>query len=293
MKVLSFGEILFDIIEGEPYLGGAPLNFAGHLAQFGVKSYILSAVGHDALGTEALRQIVELGVNTEFIQIKENYSTGTVPVVFQNGQPHYTIVEEVAYDFIEIQGVDTALATTGFDVLYFGTLAQRSEASRNTLKQLLANKSYTQIFYDINLRRNSYTKEIITESLQHCSMLKLNDEEVEILSRMFFQELLRMEDFCTRISLEYNLEVIVITAGAKGCYIFEGHELYFVNGYPAKVVDTVGAGDSFSAAFVYHYLKNGDALVAADIANRLGAFVASSRGPLPVYTAEIRKVLGV
>lgn len=291
MKVLSFGEILFDIIEGEPYLGGAPLNFAGHLAQFGVDAYILSAVGKDALGSEALRQIEGLGVKTDFVQVKEEYSTGTVPVVFLNGQPDYTIVRDVAYDYIELNGQEKALA--GFDVLYFGTLAQRNEESRNTLRQLLSKKNYKQVFYDINLRKDCFNKELIHESLQYCSMLKLNDEEVEVLSQMFFGENLTMQDFCARIALEYNLEVVVVTAGAKGCYILEGLELFFVNGYPSKVVDTVGAGDSFSAAFVFHYLKQGDALVAADIANRLGAFVASSRGPLPAYSAEIRKVLGL
>jgi fructokinase len=291
MKVLSFGEILFDIIEGEPYLGGAPLNFAGHLAQFGVESYIISAVGKDALGSEALRQIEDLGVKTDFVQVKEEYSTGTVPVVFLNGQPDYTIVRDVAYDYIELNGQEKS--PTGFDVLYFGTLAQRNEESRNTLRQLLAKNNYKQVFYDINLRKDCFNKELIHESLQYCSMLKLNDEEVEVLSGMFFGESMAMQDFCARIALEYNLEVIVVTAGAKGCYILEGLELFFVNGYPAKVVDTVGAGDSFSAAFVYHYLTQGDALVAADIANRLGAFVASSRGPLPGYSAEIRKVLGL
>ncbi|WP_224998465.1 carbohydrate kinase [Cesiribacter sp. SM1] len=291
MKVLSFGEILFDIIEGEPYLGGAPLNFAAHLAQLGVQSYIFSAVGKDALGSEALRQIEDLGVNTEFVQVKDEYSTGTVPVVFQNGQPDYTIVRDVAYDYIALNGNAKAVAKAGFDVLYYGTLAQRNEESRNTLKQLLENNSFKQVFYDINLRKDCFNKELIHESLQHCSMLKLNDEEVEVLSGMFFDKSLELQDFCARMALEYNLEVIVVTAGAKGCYILEGLELYFVNGYPAKVVDTVGAGDSFSAAFVYHYLKKGDALVAADIANRLGAFVASSRGPLPAYTPEIRRVL--
>lgn len=293
MKVLSFGEILFDIIEGDPYLGGAPLNFAGHLAQFGVDSYIFSAVGNDALGSDAIRQITQLGVNTRFVQVKEAYSTGTVPVVILNGQPDYTIIENVAYDFIDYPDDDEEMAATAFDVLYFGTLAQRNTQSRNALKQLLKQKRFKQIFYDINLRKNSYSKEVIQESLRHCTILKLNDEEVKVLSELFYQESLSMEKFSTRIAQEYELEIVVITAGEKGCYIFESMELFFVSGYPAKVVDTVGAGDSFSAAFVYHYLKKKDALVAADVANRLGAFVASSRGPLPAYTTEIKKVLAL
>lgn len=295
MRILSFGEILFDIIEGEHYLGGAPLNFAGHLAQFHtpaapVTSYMLSAVGTDALGERALQEIKKLGVHTSLVQQKESFPTGTVPVVIRDGQPDYTILEQVAYDFIEFPA--TRLADEGsFDVLYFGTLAQRSEQSRQTLRQLLATHRFKQVFYDINLRKDSFTKDILQESLQHCTILKLNDEEVKVLSGLFYAQELGLEGFARRTALEYGIDVVVITAGAEGCYVLEDDVFEFVKGYPAKVVDTVGAGDSFSAAFVYHYFRTKDPLYAADIANRLGAFVASSRGPLPTYTPELRRVL--
>jgi fructokinase len=295
MRILSFGEILFDIIEGEHYLGGAPLNFAGHLAQFGtaaapVKSYILSAVGTDGLGERALQEIDRLGVNTSLVQQKEEHPTGTVPVVIRNGQPDYTILEHVAYDFIALPENELAREEP-FDVLYFGTLAQRSEQSRQTLRQLLARNSFKQVFYDINLRKDSYTKQLILESLQHCTILKLNDEEVEVLSQLLYQQELGIEEFAKRVAREHGIDVVVITAGAEGCYVLEDEAFSFVKGYPAKVVDTVGAGDSFSAAFVYHYFRTNDPVYAADIANRLGAFVASSRGPLPPYTPEIRRLL--
>lgn len=290
MRVLSFGEILFDIIEGEHYLGGAPLNFAGHLAQLGVEAYILSAVGTDRLGDRALEEVRQLGVNTRLVQRKSAYPTGTVPVVITNGQPDYTILEDVAYDYIE-PPVEQLAQEGSFDVLYYGTLAQRNKQSRETLRNLLAQNSFKQVFYDINLRKGCIDKQIIRESMQRCTILKLNDDEVKVLSTMFFGEELGPEAFSRRAAQEWKIDVIVITAGAAGSYVLEDGDFEFAKGYPAKVVDTVGAGDSFSAAFLYHYFRTKDPRYAADIANRLGAFVASSRGPLPSYTPEIRKVL--
>ncbi|MBW3545423.1 MAG: carbohydrate kinase [Bacteroidetes bacterium] len=293
MKVLSFGEILFDIIEDEHYLGGAPLNFAGHLARLGATSYIFSRVGKDALGNRALVQIGEIGVKTDFVQRDTEHPTGTVPVEFKEGQPSYTITAGVAYDFIDFEESRPALEKTDFDVLYFGTLAQRSRQSANALQQLVGAKQFSQLFYDINLRKNCYTPLVILESLKLCTILKLNDDEVEVLAKIFYGQVLSLEDFTKRISRDHHISLIIITAGAKGCYIFQAQQLHFVAGYPAKVVDTVGAGDSFSAAFLHYYFKEGDALIAADLANRLGAFVASSRGPLPEYSPEIKKVLGL
>lgn len=293
MKALSFGEILFDVIEGESYLGGAPLNFAAHLAQLGAESWIYSRVGTDALGGLALEKVARIGVKTDFVQQDNAHPTGTVPVEFRNGHPHYTILEKVAYDYIAPAAAEPLFTNTDFDVLYFGTLIQRSPTSKSTLTALIRQKTFTHIFYDVNLRKDCYTKENIRESLGHCTILKLNDEEVEVLSGMLYEQELEMEAFARQLVKDYAPEIIVITAGGKGCYVYESGQLQLVRGYPATVVDTVGAGDAFSAAFVYHYAKSKDALKAADRANKLGAFVASSRGPLPEYSPEIRKALEI
>ena len=293
MRVLSFGEILFDIIEGENYLGGAPLNFAAHLAQLGVESYIFSRVGDDELGKAALEQISKIRVKTDFIQKDNQHPTGTVPVEFKDGQPDYTITKNVAYDYINFRASKQAIDSMSFDVLYFGTLAQRNQESESALKQLLQRKAFKHIFYDINLRKDCFTAEIIKQSLRACTVFKLNDEEVKIVSSLLYQQELGMEELVKQVVEDYDIQLVVITAGAEGCYVYERQQLNFVKGYPAKVVDTVGAGDSFSAAFVYHYLKEGDAFRAAGVANQLGAFVASSRGPLPVYSSEIKKVLKI
>ena len=292
MKVLAFGEVLFDVIEGTPFLGGAPLNFAAHLARFGVDSHILSRVGKDNLGDEALGIIEQLGVSTEFIQKDPVHPTGTVEVLLNNGQPDYTIFENVAYDFIAPVDIKK-VAPNGFDVLYFGTLAQRNIQSKDTLAKLVEENYFRHVFYDVNLRKGFYSKKILHDSLRRCTILKLNDEEVIVLGEMFFQQKLSMENFAFRVAEAFGIKIIVITAGADGCLVYNDGELSFVNGYPAKVVDTVGAGDSFSAAFLYRFFVNGDPVQAADIANQLGAFVASSRGPIPDYSPEIMRVLKI
>jgi fructokinase len=291
MKVLSFGEILFDIIEGEHYLGGAPLNFAAHLARLGASSSIFSKVGNDALGKTAIDRIKKFGIETKFIEVDEKKATGTVEVELTNGQPDYTIKEHVAYDYIDFNEKEEDLLSSDFDVLYFGTLAQRNEQSRKALSQLIDQKKYKHIFYDVNLRKGFYSAEIINHSLIYCTILKLNNEEVEVLSKLLFQKEFSIQQFSHEVEKKYNISIVVITAGDKGCYIYENGELNFVKGYPANVVDTVGAGDSFSAAFIYQYYNTNDVLKAADLANKIGAFVASSRGALPAYSPDIIELL--
>jgi fructokinase len=292
MKVLAFGEILFDIIEGKNYLGGAPLNYAAHLAKCSAEAYIYSRVGADDLGKQALSQVKEVGVNTQFVQSDNQHPTGTVEVVLENGHPDYTIFENVAWDYISLSEEQKA-ALTDFDVLYFGTLSQRHAQSKNTLWQLLNVNKYKHVFYDVNLRKGFYSKEILHTSLQMCTILKLNDDEVGVLAELFYSQALEIEAFAQKVSADYSINTIIITAGDKGCYIYEGQQLHFVKGYSVEVVDTVGAGDAFSAAFTYHYFHTNDPLHAADVANRLGAFVASSRGPIPTYSPEIKQLLAL
>lgn len=293
MKVLSFGEILFDVIEGENYLGGAPLNFAAHLAQCGVEAYILSKVGTDELGTSAVDNIKSLGIRTDFIQVDKEHATGTVDVVLSGGQPDYTIYENVAYDFITLQDWTEDLKAEGFDMLYFGTLAQRHQQSGAALRQLVEQNRFKQVFYDVNLRKGFYNKEVLENSLKWCTILKLNDEEVKVLSELLYQQDLDLEAFSEKTVSTFGVETVIITAGEKGCYIYESNKLHFVQGVSVTVADTVGAGDAFSAAFVYKYLSGESAVKAAVTANKLGAFVASCRGPIPAYSPEIKKELGL
>lgn len=294
MRVLSYGEILWDIIEGKHHLGGAPFNFAAHFARTGAETYMVSRLGNDDLGEKALREMKKLGVHTDFLQFDRKYPTGTVDVSLKNGQPSYTINSNVAYDFIDLDelyedGIDDEI----FEVFGFGTLVQRNEISRDTLMAILEDITFKHIFYDVNLRKDCYAPEHIKDSLAFATILKLNDDEVPLVSDMIFGEKLNMEDFCKQVFADYHQRIIIITAGGEGCYIYHESQLHHVPGKKVEVVDTVGAGDSFSAAFLATYLKKGNPIQAASVANQVGAFVASSKGAIPVYSAEIKKLFEI
>ncbi|MBL3656222.1 carbohydrate kinase family protein [Fulvivirga sediminis] len=288
MKILSFGEVLFDIIEEKEYLGGAPLNFIAHIAQCGLSGYMYSKVGDDDLGNLALEKMRELRVSTQFVQQDEQHPTGTVNVTLTDGQPEYTIQRSVAYDFIRY---DSEVYKHHFDLIYFGSLAQRSDLSQITLKTLVEQNQFKHVFYDVNLRAEGYNRNIITHSMEMCTILKLNDGEVMVLSDLLFQHSLSMKKFCAYVSEQFGIGLILITAGEKGSYIYRHGVLEFITGDKVKVVDTVGAGDAFSAGFVYKFLKTGNALAASKTANSLGAFVASRQGAIPIYSEEVKRTL--
>ncbi|WP_258105685.1 carbohydrate kinase [Marinoscillum sp. MHG1-6] len=286
MKVLVFGEILWDIIEGVPHLGGAPLNFAAHVAQCGYDSAIVSCLGKDNLGDDALRMVQYLNVDVRLVQ-RSDIRTGFVPVTLCNGQPDYEIIENVAYDYIDGEKLDHTLIGD-YDTFYFGSLIQRSEVSASALQQILDRHRFKQVFYDVNLRKNSFNKDIVVHSLGHCNLLKVNDEEVGVLSKLLFDRDLDFDAFCEKvIGLWKQIEAVVITAGGDGSLVYWNGQLEKVPTSPIEVIDTVGAGDSFSAAFLCIYNKTGDPVYAAQIANKVGAFVASSNGPIPRYSPEI------
>lgn len=282
MKVLVFGEILWDVIEGVPHLGGAPLNFAAHVRQCGYPAAIISCLGRDELGRKALNLIDELDVNTQYVQWSDK-ETGTVPVSFVNGQPDYEITRDVAYDYIDPAQLDHQSLET-FDVFYFGSLIQRSRKSAEALKAILAGHSFETVFYDVNLRKNSYTKQIIEDSLGYCTILKVNDEEVKVLGPLLFGISPEMKAFCEEVVRRYSrIKTVVITAGADGALVYHEGKLVPVPTKPVQVVDTVGAGDAFSAAFLSACRLYDDPVRAASVANEVGGFVASSRGPIPRY----------
>lgn len=289
-KVLAFGEVLWDIIEGKPHLGGAPLNFAAHARQCGLETSIVSALGQDDFGNKALAGIQAMGVGTRYIQ-ENDKPTGTVPVKITGGQPQYEILPDVAYDYIDIDQIDLD-ELEDFDVFYFGTLIQRSEQSRSALYALLNSQEFEEIFYDVNLRKKSFSKENILESLQYATILKVNDEEVDVLGPLLFGEMLSFQEFCETVIEQFaNVHTIIITAGGDGCYLYAHGHLALVSAEPVVVADTVGAGDSFSAGFVATYLKTGDALKAAEVANKIGGYVASQHGAIPAYSREIQQLI--
>lgn len=287
IRSIAFGEILWDIIEGEPYLGGAPFNFACHLAAFGAASFIISRLGKDELGERALKEAAQYGVSTRFIQQDNDLDTGTVEVILEQGQPDYTIFENVAYDYIEYVEFNEEVASEKFDIFYFGSLIQRNAISASTLKSILKHHSFTHVFYDVNLRKGGYSKEIITGSLKQCTILKLNVDEVKTISNLLFEESLDTKKFSERISADYGIGIIIITAAHKGCLVFHKGIMTEIEGVNIELCDAIGAGDAFSASFIYSYLNGKDVVEAARLANHVGAYVASKKGPIPAYSNEI------
>jgi fructokinase len=291
IRSLAYGEILWDIIEGEPFLGGAPFNFASHLARFGATSHIVSRLGMDDLGKKAAAQAQQYGVGTRYIQFDEALPTGTVEVILKDGQPDYTIFENVAWDNIQYPDFAQTVDDTSFDVFYFGSLIQRTSVSARTLKSILSNHQFSHVFYDVNLRKGGYSKSIITDSLVSCTILKLNIDEVPVVSDILFNKVHDLRHFAELISKTHTIDVIVITAADKGCFVYQQGTVYEIAGIKIDLCDAIGAGDAFSAAFVYSYVHGKNVAEAARIANHVGAFVASQKGPIPEYPDEIIRLV--
>ncbi|MBN2659580.1 MAG: carbohydrate kinase [Spirochaetales bacterium] len=293
IKVLAFGEVLWDIIEGSYHIGGAPFNFAGHMAKLGADSYLISAVGRDELGEKAITRIQSQKIDTTLV-VKNDSPTGTVQVSLSEGIPSYNIVPGSAWDSIGLNGeAQDILKDIEWDVLYLGSLAQRSERSRKTARWLMENVKSRHVFFDVNLRQEWYSRDVIEETMKHTSILKVNDEEVPVISRLLFGKEMPEDQLAREILETYGVSIIIVTLGGEGALFFDKHREYKLKPEPAEVVDTVGAGDSFSGAFVYSYLNTNDIDRAGRLALDVASFVVSSEGALPEYSEELKKKISL
>lgn len=269
-RVVSFGEILFDVIGGVPYLGGAPLNLAAHLRKQGAETTLISAVGNDPLGRDALGQIGKLGLDTGTIAVLDGFPTGTVTVLLDERKvAAYDFAMDTAYDHIPVPGFDTEV-----DLFCFGTLAQRSPESRGTLVRLRKMLDCL-FFYDVNLRQDFYSKEILEESLYSADIVKLNEDEFPVLAAMF-----GLPDDPEELRRRFGLQMVLLTLGPEGCDLYSSGGVIHSPAVPVKVVSTVGAGDSFSAAFLYHYLTGSTLNEALTAGNLLAAKIAGQKGAI-------------
>lgn len=283
--VVGFGEALFDCFPEGAKLGGAPANFAYHVSQFGFDALAISALGSDKFGDRARSEFDEKGLT--YIMPTVEYPTGTVLVeIDDDGVPTYEIKTNVAWDNIPFTPEMEAVAKNARAVC-FGTLAQRNVVSRNTLQKFLdATPSDCLKIYDINLRQNFYTKEIIEDSLNTCDVLKINDEELVFLSRLFGYPGLDIENKCWLLLGKYNLKMLILTCGVNGSYVFAPKKHSFVSTPKVDVVDTVGAGDSFTASFTAAILKGKSIEEAHKHAVGVSAFVCTQNGAMPKLNAE-------
>ena len=280
--VVGIGEVLWDVLPEGKKLGGAPANFAYHVSQFGLNSRVVSAIGNDKLGAEIERDFSEKGL--EGIIEKVAYPTGTVQVSLDdNGVPNYTIKENVAWDNIPFTPALKELAQHTCAVSY-GSLAQRNIVSRETIHAFLdaMPKEGAYKIFDINLRQNFYTKDIICESLERCNVLKINDEELVAVSRLFGYPGIDLQDRCWILLAKYDLKMLILTCGVNGSYVFTPGHVSFVETPKVTVADTVGAGDSFTAAFVSAILRGLSVSEAHKLAVNVSAYVCTQNGAMPI-----------
>jgi fructokinase len=289
-SVIGIGEALFDVLPEGKKLGGAPANFAYHVSQFGIESCAVSAKGDDELGKEL---IAELDVHHLNYQIETvDYPTGTVQVSLDaNGIPAYDIKEGAAWDNMPFTPALEEKAKNCTAVC-FGSLAQRNEVSRNTIHRFLdtmPNEEGRYKVFDINLRQGFFTMEIITESIKRCNILKINDEELITISRLFGYPGIDLQNKCWLLLGKYNLKMLILTCGVNGSYVFTPGEVSFIDTPKVEVADTVGAGDSFTGAFVASILRGKSVREAHELAVKVSAYVCTQNGAMPVLPEEFKK----
>lgn len=286
--VVGLGEVLWDVLPEGKKLGGAPANFAYHAGQFlGMDNTIaVSALGDDPLAEETVEALKQHQLN--YLLLRVPYPTGTVQVTLDGqGIPSYEIKENVAWDNIPFND-DIADIARNCQAVCFGSLAQRNSVSRTTIHQFLdATPANCLKVFDINLRQHFYNKEIIQDSIRHCNILKINDEELELVGQLFGYPDLDFENKCWLILGKYNLDMLVLTCGTNGSYVFTPGNVSFQSTPKVQVADTVGAGDSFTGSFVASILKGKNVAEAHGIAVQVSAYVCTQNGampPLPVKT---------
>ena len=286
--VVGMGEALWDILPEGKKIGGAPANFAYHVSQFGLPSCVVSAVGNDSLGKEIVDNLTSKGLNHHINEVP--YPTGTVQVeIDQAGIPQYDIKENVAWDNIPYTASLRELAqnTRAF---CFGSLAQRNVVSRETIQSYLDAMPQTDdtlVVFDVNLRQGFYSKEILCTSMQRCNILKINDEELVTVSRMFGYPGIGLQDKCWILLGKYNLRMLILTCGINGSYVFTPGRVSFQPTPSVEVADTVGAGDSFTAAFIASLLRGKSVAEAHKVAVETSAFVCTKNGAMPILPPEI------
>lgn len=297
-NLLAFGEILYDIYPSGAKIGGAPLNFTAHFTALGNKGAIYSAVGADTYGQDALAFLRERGIDARFVVQKADRPTGYCAVSYHNGEPSYDLVRAVAYDAVDDSRVDRFPDT--LDLFYYGSLALREEQSRQTLKVLLAKAKACpacRIFCDLNLRGSFYDRETVAFCLSGADIVKLNREEYAYCRKAFCENLSdgddALEAFAAELCEKFSISILLVTLDSDGSFLYDAaaRRSYRKGNAPSRFVSAVGAGDSFSAGFLHHYLHGADIDTALEKAATLAAFVVSHEEAIPAYSDELKQAI--
>ncbi len=288
MTILAIGETLWDVIGASEHLGGAPLNFAFHATRLGHEVTFLSGVGADARGRRAIEQAARLGIRTDNIQTIPDVPTGTAAVELDGeGQPHFEIHRPAAYDYVDLTETEmTAITRSSPEWLYFGTLHQVSEQARKLTQRVMDANPQASRFYDVNLRPNCYTADLVRELAAAANAAKLNEAEARTVAQWCEVPAESTEDFCREAARRFGWRAVCVTRGANGCAMLIADEYHEERGVTIEVSDAVGAGDSCAAAFLHGLDAGWNAARTAAFANRVGALVASRAGATPIWTPE-------
>ena len=299
--ILGLGELLWDMLPDGPRLGGAPANFTVMAGQLGSHAALLSRIGRDDPGRTAVDRLDPLPADASFLQVDPTHETGRVTVYFEDGQPRYTIHQPAAWDFLELTDEWVQLAERA-DALCFGSLAQRCIESRQTIQTLVAQSSAACIrIFDVNLRAPFYSGEVIQESLELATVVKMNDAEVPLVLGLLglpveeapaideLHVLDALRQGAVRLLAEFPaLSMVAVTRGAQGSLLVTREEWHAHAGIQVRVADTIGAGDAFTAALTHYMLRGADLATLNEAGNRWGAWVASQVGAMPELPDEVR-----
>jgi fructokinase len=279
---VGLGELLWDILPGSRQLGGAPANFAYMTSLLGDDGIVASRIGADDLGKEARQRLEQLGLRTNYVQRDPLHCTGIVNVKLdERGQPSFEIAQPVAWDFLEWTEEWRALAQKA-DAVCFGSLAQRSAPSRKAIREFLMTlRSEATRIFDVNLRQAFYSAEVLAESAKSAQIIKLNHDELPVVAQLLGVPFHDEESAAASLLDAFPIELVCVTRGAQGSLLVSRHGKHEHAGIPAKVADTVGSGDAFTAALVYHYLRRASLTEMNEAANRMGSWVAGHSGATP------------
>ena len=283
LNAIGIGEVLWDLLPTGKLVGGAPSNFAYHTQQQGASSCIVSAVGNDSNGNEIKEALLKKNLTTDYIQTVD-YPTGTVDVnLNSSGEPSYSINENVAWDYISLpKNIDTQIKHTA--ILCFGSLAQRNAYTRSSIKKIIQKvNDDCLIVFDINIRQSYYNKEIIQESLAFCNVLKLNVDELAILRSLLNLKGLDDKVVIEKLMKQYNLKLVALTYGSKGSVLMTPNNVSQLKTPKINVLDTIGAGDSFTATMAMEFVKDKSLDKVHQRAIEVSSFVCQSNGAMPDY----------
>jgi fructokinase len=293
--ILGIGELLWDVLPSGARLGGAPANYTVMAGRLGSHAAVLSRIGRDELGRRAVEILDPLPADTEFLQVDPVHETGRVTVALQNGQPHYTIHEPAAWDFLELSDEWVSLAERA-DAICFGSLAQRSLESRQTIQTLAAQTQAGCVrVFDVNLRAPFYSSEVVQESLELATVMKMNDAEVPLVLGLLGLQAFdpqapgALRAAAQRLLEEFpTLRMVAVTRGGAGSLLVSRDTWHEHPGIPVKVADTIGAGDAFTAAMIHYLLRGADLATLNEAGNHWGGWVASQSGAMPDLDDRVR-----